>query len=69
MKRGKVESCNRIKYGNRGLAWGEDEVQRIWKEYFEDLYNTDTQGQIAVQMYGFHGIWRGKYFREELRLR
>ena len=24
--------------GNR-----EDEVQQIWKEYFEDLYNIDTQ--------------------------
>ena len=30
----KVESCIRIKYGNRRLPQGEDEVQRIWKEYF-----------------------------------
>ena len=31
---GKMESCNRIKDGNRRLALGEVEVQRIWKEYF-----------------------------------
>ena len=35
-KGGKVESCRRIKHGKGGLAQGEDEVQRIWKEYFED---------------------------------
>ena len=40
---GKVESCRRIKAKNRRLANGDDEVQKIWKEYFEDLYNTDAQ--------------------------
>ena len=34
---GKVESCKRIKDGNGRLALGEDEVQRICKDYFEDL--------------------------------
>ena len=42
-KGGKVESCSRIKDGNRKLVKGEDEVRRIWKEYFEYLYNVDTQ--------------------------
>ena len=41
-KGGKEESCSRIKDGNGRLAQGEDEVQKIWKEYFEDLYNIDT---------------------------
>ena len=41
-KGGKVESCNRIKDGNGRLAQGEDEVKKIWKVYFEDLYNMDT---------------------------
>ena len=53
VKGGKVKRCSRIKVGNERLAQGEDEMQRIWKEYFEDLYNIDTQEQIAVQMYGF----------------
>ena len=34
-KGGKVESRSRIKDGNGWLAQGEDEVERIWKEYFE----------------------------------
>ena len=37
----KVESYNRIKEGNKRLAQGEDEVRRIWKEYFENLYTID----------------------------
>ena len=39
IKGGKVESYSRIKDGNVRLAQGEVEVPRIWKEYFEDLYN------------------------------
>ena len=58
----KAESCSRIKNGNRRLAQGEDEVRKIWKEYFEDLYNIDTQEQFAVDMCGFDGIGRGNYF-------
>ena len=42
-KGGKVESCNRIKDGNGRLAQGDDEVRKIWKESFEDLYNIDTK--------------------------
>ena len=34
----------------------EVEMQRIWEEYFEDLYNTDTQEHIAVHMCGFDGV-------------
>ena len=49
-KGGKVESCSRIKDGNGRLAQGEDEVRKILKEYFEDLYNTDTQEEVAIHM-------------------
>ena len=63
MKRGKVESCSRIKEGDARLAQGKYEVRRIWKGYFEDLHNIDTQEQVAVRMCGFDGIWRGNYFR------
>ena len=42
-KGGKVEICSRIKDGNGRLVQGEDEVRKIWKKYFEDLYNIDTQ--------------------------
>ena len=38
---------------------------KIWKEYFEDLYNKDTQEQVSVHMCGFDGIQRGIYFGGE----
>ena len=44
----KIESCSRIKDSNRRLKVGDYEVQRIWMEYYEDLYNIDTQEQVAV---------------------
>ena len=59
---GKVENCNRIKYRNGRLALGYDEVRRIWKDCFEDLYNIDTQEQIPVNICGFGGIQRSKHF-------
>ena len=37
----------------------------IWKEFFEDLYNIDTQVQVAVQMCGFDGVRRSNYFEGE----
>ena len=37
VKGGTVESCSRTKEGNGRLPQGEDEVQKIWKEYFENL--------------------------------
>ena len=40
---GKVESFNRIKDGNMTLGVGEEEIQRTWNNYFEDLYNMDAQ--------------------------
>ena len=58
-KGGKVESCSRVKDGNGRVAQGEDETRKIWKEYFEDLYNIYTQEEIAVPMCGFDGIRRG----------
>ena len=64
-KEGKVESCSGIKDGNGRLEQGGDEVRRIWKQYFEDLYSIDSQGQVTVHMYGFDLIRRGKYFGGE----
>ena len=60
-----MDSFSRIKNGNGKLAQGEDEILRIWKEYFEDPYNVNTQEQVAVQMYRFDGIRKGNYFRGE----
>ena len=62
---GKVGSCRRVKDKDGRLAQGEDEVRMIWKEYFEVVYNIDTQEQVSVYICGFDGIWRGNYFREE----
>ena len=61
-KGGKVESCSRIKDGNGRLTQEENEVRRIWKEYCEDLYNVNTQEQVAVYMCGFDRIRRYNYF-------
>ena len=43
----------------------EAKVQRIWKEYYEDPYNTGTQEEVTVHMCGFDGIRRGNYFGGE----
>ena len=65
---GKVKNSNRIKDGNGRLVLEEADVQRIWKEYYEDLYNIDTQKQVVVHMCGFDGVRRGNYFgREPIR--
>ena len=53
-KAGKVESCSRVNDGNGRLAQGEGEVRKILKEYFEDLYNIDTQEKVEVT-----GWWIG----------
>ena len=39
VKGGKVEGYIRIKDGNERLVQEKDEVRKIWKEYFEPLYN------------------------------
>ena len=64
-----MENCSRIKDGNGRLAQGEDEIRKMWKEYFENLYNIDIQEEVAIQMCGFDGTRRGNYFGGELRLR
>ena len=65
----KVESCSKIKDGNERLAQREDEVRRVGKEYFEDLYNIDTEEQVAFLMCGFDGIRRATWKAEvEIRV-
>ena len=54
-----VESCSRVKDENRRLAQGEDKARKIWKEYFEDMYNIDIQEDVAVHMSGFDRVRRG----------
>ena len=66
---GKVENSNRIKNGNGWLTLEEGEVQRIWKDYYENPYNIDIQEQVAVHLCGFGGVRKGNYFRGEQRLR
>ena len=48
-----------------GWALEDDEVQMILKDYFEDIYNIDSQVQVVVHMCGSDGVWRGSYFEEE----
>ena len=61
-----VQSCSRMKDENRRLALEELEVRSTWKEYFEDLYNIDTQELVAVHMCSFDGVRRGNYVGGEL---
>ena len=62
---GKVDSCSRIKDENGKLALEEDDVRRIWKEYFEDLYNIDTHEQVTVHICGFDEVRRDNYLGGE----
>ena len=39
----KVESYNKIKDNTARLVVGDDDVRKVWKEYFKDLYNVDTE--------------------------
>ena len=57
---GNVENNNKI---NGRLVLEEAEVQKIWKEYYENLYNINIQEQVAVHLCGFDGVCRGNYFR------
>ena len=55
---------------NKGWKWkvselGGNEKRSIWKDYFEDLYDIDTQEQVAVHVCGFDGVQRGNYFGGE----
>ena len=58
LERGKANG--EIKDGHRKLALEEVAVYMIWKEYFDDLYNIDTQEQDAVHVYGFDEVQRSK---------
>ena len=58
-------SVQKVKDVNGRLAQGKDEVLKILKEYFEDVYNIDTQEQVAVHMCSSVGIQRGNYFGGE----
>ena len=50
MEIGNCSGRSRIKDGNGRLVLEEVEVRRIWKKYFDDLYNIDTQELVAVHM-------------------
>ena len=60
-----MKSSSRTKDKKGKLAHGEDELRKIWKELFQDLYNIDTQEEVAVPMCGFDRIRRGNYFGGE----
>ena len=47
-----MENCNIIEDGNESLALEKVVVQRIWKKYFEDLYNIHTQEHVALLGFG-----------------
>ena len=49
MNVGKVENYNIIKDGNGRLVLEGAEVRKIWKEYYENLYNINPQQHAAVK--------------------
>ena len=50
-----MESCSRIKDVNG--SWHKERMK-----YFEDVYNLDTQEQVAISMCDFNRICRDNYF-------
>ena len=48
-----------------GGCWCEKEEQRTWEDYFENLYNTNTQEQITVHICGFSSVRRSNHFGRE----
>ena len=48
-----MENCSRIKDGNRRQKLEWDMIQRIWKDYFQDLYDINIQEEVAIHMRGF----------------
>ena len=65
MNGGKVESRSNIKDGNGRLQLGEDEVRRIWKDYFEDMHNIDTKEQGVAHICVFDGVQIVNYFERD----
>ena len=55
---GNVEKSKRINVGNRWVALEEAELRRIWREYYEDLFNIDIQEHVAVHLCYFDGVRR-----------
>ena len=48
MSNAKGRKLQQNRGGNGRLAHREDEVRKFWKDYFEDLCNIDSQGQVAL---------------------
>ena len=46
----KIGTCSTANDGNGRLTLGENEVRRIWKDYFQDVYNMKTQELAVVHM-------------------
>ena len=55
-----MESCSRIKDGNGRLALEEDEVRRIWKDYFEDLYKMKLRVYMLIVSLAFVKVKGGE---------
>ena len=47
------------------LALEEDEVRKIWRDYFVDFHNMETKEQVAVHMFGIDGVQRDNKFGGE----
>ena len=60
----KQKNCSRIK--DRTRAVKEDNVRETQKEKSEDLYDVDTEAQIAVSTYSFERDRTGSHFVVEL---
>ena len=50
----KLEYCIGMQGKNMKLHVRQSEVQRSWKNSFDDLYNMDTQKRVVVYICGFN---------------
>src|SRR5678815_963144 len=59
---------NLLRIMNRDAAFVTDEmnVRGVWKEHFENLYNIDSNEEEIVNVCGFDGARRNRYFGDEV---
>ena len=56
VKCGKRKNWSRKKDRSERLAVQENDVREIRKEYFESLYNRNTEGYVTINIWGFDGF-------------
>ena len=62
MKGEKLNHYSRLKDGIGRMVVGDNDVRKILKEYFEDLYNVATEVRVTLNIYGSDRVKMSNYF-------